>query len=436
MPLLSSQFKREWLSSAGIFSAGLFCLFAAMFFGAKMIAAAQVFLIAAIILAIVEKGWSAFQWSELRPSARWLGVFVILSVLSILFNTKVIEGPLEYIGKLRYFVIAIAILALPVMTRANLGELWRRDALALAWLIPMVLSITIGVIGWVTGSHPLGIQVVDIRRVSGFYGQVMTFAYSLQFSVVALAIFFTMPALWRKLTRVPWWAMVVAALIAGGGLYLTYTRGAMLGVVTGFVIYAMMRSKKLLLLILAVGIVGGAVAYQDGSRYLKTESSIRVNQWKAAALSILERPVAGWGYRNFEPHSAELKERYGFEKDLVKIRGKKPQLLYFQSHAHNNYLEAFASTGVFGGIALLLFFYCWLREALRSRYAQLFVPLIGAFLVSGFFEDTFYDSEVLNCILLIYLATQWSLSEERDHSALAADSSGLDEGSGLITTDT
>jgi hypothetical protein len=42
----------------------------------------------------------------------------------------------------------------------------------------------------------------------------------------------------------------------------------------------------------------------------------------------------------------------------------------------------------------------------------LLLPLISAFVVSGLFENTFSDSEVLNCILLIWLASQWLFAAE------------------------
>ncbi|NLT72243.1 MAG: O-antigen ligase family protein [Verrucomicrobiaceae bacterium] len=233
----------------------------------------------------------------------------------------------------------------------------------------------------------------------------MTFAYTLQFSVVALAGFVMVPSLWKEVTRIPWWVAVFSFVIACGAMYLTYTRGAMLGVVTGFLAFVILRSPKLLFALLIIGVAGGIYAYTDDSRYFYLEDPVRVNQWTAAAVSFLERPMFGLGFRNFETYSVVLKERYGFAMDTVDLQGNP---VFFKGHAHNNFLEAFASTGLFGGIALLGFCYHWVRESLRGRYSLIFVPLIAAFLVSGLFENTFYDSEVLNCILLIYLFSQWT----------------------------
>jgi O-antigen ligase len=106
--------------------------------------------------------------------------------------------------------------------------------------------------------------------------------------------------------------------------------------------------------------------------------------------------------------SVELKKRYGIERDPGFIDNGG----YLRGHAHNNYLEALASTGIFGGLAFLAFCVYWTGEALRSRYAFIFVPLIAAFLVSGLFTNTFFDSETLNCILLLYLFSQWTFRWE------------------------
>jgi O-antigen ligase len=422
------QSLKEWFSAANLFAAGLFCLFLGMFFGTKFIAVGQVIIIISLVMAFVEGGRQTLRWRELGSSARWLAIYLFASVVSILANLPDITDPLEHLGKLRYFVMVLLLLIIPGLVRDNLEVKWRRDSLVLAWLVPLILAVIVGMIAWATGEHPfLGEAVVNIRRLSGLYGQVMTFANVLQFSVVTLAILAISPGLWGKITRVPYWVLVVTLLLAGAGLYLTYTRGAMLGVVAGFTVYAVMRSYKFLILVVLIGIAGAAFASFDGARYLEVKSSIRVNQWRAAALSFVERPVFGLGYRNFELKSAELKERYGFEKDLVRIRGKKPRLIYFNSHAHNNILESFASIGVFGGIAFLGFCYAWVREMRRSRYGLLFVPLIGAFFVAGLFENTFYDSEVLNCILLIYLMSQWALSREKREGA-----SDLCESTGLV----
>jgi len=50
-------------------------------------------------------------------------------------------------------------------------------------------------------------------------------------------------------------------------------------------------------------------------------------------------------------------------------------------------------------------------------YREIFVPLIAIFLAAGIFENTFYDSEELNCILLIYVFSQVAIRHERNSTA-------------------
>jgi O-antigen ligase len=240
----------------------------------------------------------------------------------------------------------------------------------------------------------------------------MTFANCLQFTVVALAAMVSLPGLWRRATRLPFWIAICSLALAAGGLYLTYTRGAMLGALVGLVVLGAMRSRRILAGFLVLGLLAGFLAYLEGSRYFAIKHDPRVNHWRAAALAAVERPVLGWGFRNFELRSAKLKERYGLPKDVSWKGGKRLPPSHLQRHAHSNYLEAFASTGAAGGIAFLAFCFCWWREAAGSRHKALLLPLIAAFLVSGLSENTFFDAEVLNCVLLVWLCSQWLFAGE------------------------
>lgn len=407
--------RSEWFGVPGIFGAGLFCLVLGIFLGNKLIAAGQIIIIVSLILAVFDRNNHPFVWRAMPLSGWLLVAFAAIAAVSIFANWSTIEVPLEFFKRLRYYLIIPAVLLLPSLSRAVMENAWRRDSLVLALLISMLVSIGVGFITWKTGKHPFidfsRTSYTDFSRFSGLLGQIINFSYTMQFVVVALAVFFWGPSMWKSMTRVPWWVVIPCLLLTGWVQYMTDCRGAMLGVVTGFVMFALMRSFKLVLAILAIGVVTGGAAYFMSPRYFTYEDPIRFNFWKTASISFVERPVFGLGYRNFEVHSVELKERYGIEKDSIMLDGKLQP--YQRGHAHNNYLEALASTGLFGGLAFLGFCGCWTREALRSRYAFIFVPLIVAFLVSGFFANTFFDSETLNCILLIYYFSQWTFHWEK-----------------------
>ncbi len=403
----------RWFAPANLFAGGLFCLVAAQFFGSKFLAAGQILVFIAIAGTFWQRGASALEWRRWGASAKCLAAFLVIAALSIAANLPVIADPVDHLLKLRVFLLFLLVPAMPALVGRNLGVPWRRDSLVLAWLVPMALAVFVGLCGWITGESLLGEETRGgPGRISGFYSQVMTFANCLQFTVVTLAGMVFLPGLWRRTTRLPFWIAAGALVVAAGGLYLTYTRGAMLGAFVGLVVFGAMRSRRILAGILVLALLAGAVAAFEGSRYVKIKYDPRINHWRAAALAAVERPVLGWGFRNFELQSAKLKERYDLPKDVSWRAGKRLPPSHLQRHAHNNVLESFASTGVAGGVAFLAFCFCWWREAAGSRHKILLLPLIAAFLVSGLFENTFFDAEVLNCVLLVWLSSQWLLAAE------------------------
>lgn len=421
------QLSKRQISAENTLTAGLLVLCAGVFLGNAFIAAGQALVVLGMILALFRSTAPQWNWKRLRPSSWFLVAVTIFSLVSILANLETIADPLDFVKKLRYHAIAVALLSLACIRGGNLFTGQKRNFYSVAWLSALVLAVLAGLV-----------DVLDLfgpdeeasssgpERLSGFYGQVMTFANILQFSAVGLLVFAVRPAVFRKLAKIPWLVVVVVFVFATIGLYLSFTRGAVLGALVGIASAALYRSKWALPIFAGVAIIAGVFSYQQHTRYFEFGPVHRFAHWQGAALTFARYPVFGVGYRNYEARSAELKKEFGLPKDKKFKKQKNAEGGYLRRHAHNNYLEAFASTGVLGGLAFLGFCLCWTREAWRSRYAFLFVPLIAGFLVSGMFENTFFDSEVLNCVLLIYFFSQIAF----DHENSSQDSEGV------ITTET
>ncbi len=381
------------------------------YLGNKLIGACQV-LFAVSFLALAAKKRLQFSSQNIRVSTWFLIAVCVFSALSIYSNLERIGEPLQHLRKLRYLVLFLLLLFLvPVRGLFREDYELRRNAF-LGWWLAIILAVIYSTYLFFFETPPNGKM-----RAGGFFGQVMTFAYSIQFSVLLLIAVLVQSKSKSAGIRITGrkWAFALLC-IAGLGLYLTFTRGAVLGVAVGALILAGLRSKKILIGVVILGLLVGALAVKTDSRFtmIKVGDDRRFSNWTAASLAFLKNPVFGVGYRNFELKSAELKKDYGLPMDKWTGKGRDRVMFHSQTHAHNNYLEAFASTGVFGGLAFLGFCGFWWREVWYSKVARYyFLPVIGAFLVSGFFENTFTDSEVLHTILLIYFLSQVVLDWEQ-----------------------
>lgn len=154
---------------------------------------------------------------------------------------------------------------------------------------------------------------------------------------------------------------VVAGLAAAGG------RSAWLSAAAGCALVAWLEgrpfSRRAAAAAVAVGLVGllllslrlvGVGQRQGG----------RLGAWAIAGGAFLERPVAGWG-----PGSFSLLYRRDRGAALVAEEG--PAVVF--SHAHNDWLEVLAATGLLGGAA-----YIWLHVSTASAARRVWGPAAAA----------------------------------------------------------
>jgi O-antigen ligase len=396
-------------------------MFAAVFFGNKLIAVSQGLFLLGLVFAAKSGELGKPGWKQLRASSWFLLAFAFVSLLSILINWDSHLGSAGALKKLRYFALLLLLLLFPRIREKLFGERDLRTLYHFSWWIPMVIAVGFGLVHFFWRERiPFLDGVGYPGRVSGFYGQAMTFAYILQFSMVFLLIELFERSSIAKLSDLSWKWAVPLFVICGAALYFSYSRGAVLAAAIAMILFCLMSRRWVViggLVALAVGI--GVYASKEknagasGPRYFDFSDSARVNQWKCAGLTFLEHPVWGVGYKNYEMRSVELKKEYGLPPDVPAEQSAAGESRYLRLHAHNNYLEAFAATGVFGGLCFIGFVLTWLREAWQTRFKVFLCPLVVTFLVSGLFENTFYDSEVMSCIFLMYFCTQGALDRER-----------------------
>lgn len=399
------------------FVCAVFAMVLALFLGNKFLGLAHGLAGIGLLVGIGRHRLGRPCWNRLRPSTWGLIAFVVACSLSVIANWDNVNDPFGVLKRLRYPVIVILLLLLSGARNVIFATKDQRGICFIGWWTVLVCSILVGgarfffpdAFAWLGDFGYPG-------RLSGFYGQVMTFSYILQFSVVSVAALVIYPEIYGRLTKIPYWVLFPVILIAGWGQYFSYSRGAILSVAIGIGLLSLLHSRRMVVAAVALAIAAGSYAYSDSygkngtPLYFTARDPVRVSQWKTASLTFLEHPIFGVGYRTFEQRCLELQVCYGIGPSKPVIENGVERRVYFSGHAHNNILEAFASSGVLGGIGFLAFVFLWARECWSvPEVRRFFMPLIAVFLVSGFFENTFFDSEVLSCILLIYLCSQIAL---------------------------
>jgi O-antigen ligase len=192
------------------------------------------------------------------------------------------------------------------------------------------------------------------------------------------------------------WAFVAAAALGTYGVYASFSRGALVGLV--LVPFFFLRGRRvlvlaptlaLLLALTAPGLVGErfATLTQSGS-----EVATRVDFWRTAAEIWQQNPVLGAGLGQFPQAYAESR---------LPGRGFLPGTLSEPPpHAHNLVLQTAATEGLAGLVVLLAILAAAVSVALRLRrsddrstavFGSAAVAFLAAFLIHNQFDVTLLE---------------------------------------------
>lgn len=330
-------------------------------------------------MAIKEKNFT------LPKSAWFLLAFTLVAFLSLVVNYDLVPKPGKNFGRLKYFLFGG--LGIFVM------RAWLKDAsdktknfLIHTFFLSIVVAGAFATFEFVTGGDNRAKGLTDTMRYG--YGS-------------AMLLLTLLSAILHRF--VPLKTAIPVFIIGFIGMYLTYTRGALLGFLCGlpFVLY-FYRPKLGLTLggIALLGVLGLGGIYLFGSgehesRFLTNKNNpsdvIRRSQWKAAIIATQEKPVLGYGLSNFHSQLKRIKTEYDLDAKE-----------YNDAHSHNLFLEIASGTGLIGLFLFLAWLVSWAWESFRTGglTRALVVPFGVAFVVSSQFEVTF---DANNACMIFFL---------------------------------
>ncbi len=378
-------------------SAALFFLAAGIFTSVSVLSAYQVLFVVPLcyysFLAIKEKK------VNLPVSAWFLLAFTAVALLSLVVNFELIPKPSKNFGRVKYFLYGVG--------GIFVFRVWLNEAsdkvkaiLANTFLLSLLAAGLYAIVFYF--NHPG-------ERVKGLT-DTMRYGYGSGMGLLVL-----LAAIFHHDKIKSWFNWKLAAPIFGiafVGLYITFTRGALLGFLCGLPFLLYFYKPKLGLTLGAFAILtilglSGMYLFGSGkyeSRFLANKNNasdvIRRSQWQAAIIAIQEKPVLGYGLSNFHSQLKRIKIEHDLDaKD------------YNDAHSHNLFLEIAAGTGLIGLALFLGWVLSWAWESFRAGglTRSLVVPFGVAFVVSSQFEVTF---DANNACMIFFLYSLSTASKE------------------------
>jgi len=385
-------------------------------------AASAVAVLVSIAAAEILLAMACLAWLIFRPRPMvWPGyliplcVFMATTVLSLAMSSEPSIGT----GVVRKFVLfAMGFLA------ANFVINDERARVCYAALLGVAAITSLAALGQFAvrymkfqTTQSLTDDPTVLARITGFMGHWMTFSGE-QLLIWCAAV----PAVIVLGRR---WLVPLA--IVGAALILSFTRSAWLGAFGGFLAVALLLPRKTLVgVVLPVGLVAaaasGLIYHRVSMSFDQPNFSPDTSRLAMAVTGfhmIQDHPLFGVGPERIHTEFP----RYYHGNDLAN---------FYYGHLHNNIVQIAAERGLLCLAAFLWFIfavYADLWRMLRTATSEIRWTILSAiaavtgFLIAGFFEYNFGDSEVLLLLLFIISLPYGTYERSRTETTHAVESS-------------
>jgi O-antigen ligase len=328
---------------------------------------------------------------KLPLSAWFLVGFTIVAAISLFVNYPELVKPGKNFGRLKYLAFGfLAVFPLRYYLKQGTEKYWGHLSnlfLAVISLVAVICLYQFFIMG-----QPRAKSLTDTLR----YG------YGMGIILPVLVSIYLRPGIIKGLNQK---LLLGTILLGAAGLYVTLTRGAMLGFLCAVPFSVLLWNFRKGLIVFGVAgtvvatLVGfylfGSGDLHKGNRFLTSKNNasddIRKSQWKGALIAFQEHPAFGIGYSDYINRTQE-----------IKAKNNLPHAEY-QGHAHNIWLETLSGTGLIGILFFAAWLITWAIEMFKANtdLKGIIIPFGVAVVISGEFE-VILDANNSSMIFFIY----------------------------------
>ncbi len=366
-----------------------------------------------IIIEVIFAGWILLALLDVnyRPKKSIILYSVILFValvgLSDLMGIAPLKSFWSNFERMEGYVSLLHLLAFFLVIASVFNSLdwkrWWNTSLVASFLMVLYCALQL-----------LGLKTINQGgvRVDGTLGNAIYLAVYMLFHMFIAGLF-----LWRNWKNVALrYVYAVLIFMQGIVLYFTATRGAILGLMGGLVVVALLnignkesqiaRRISISILVSLLIVVGGFFALKNTgvvqkSPVLSRFANLSVEEfnrggrwyvWPMALKGFKERPILGWGQENF---SYIFQEHY--DANMFSLEP-------WFDRAHNIFLDWLVVGGIIGLVAYLLLYVAllgllWKNESFSYSEKSILTGLVAAY----FFHNIFVFDHLISYILFFSL---------------------------------
>jgi len=288
-----------------------------------------------------------------------------------------------------------------------------------------------------------GFTKIKVRdRNGGMFYEPIPYAYSIAFCLIIM-----LGLILHKYKKVHPRFLIITCAILLWGLYMTYSRGPWLSFLCA-IPFLFLPNKKLFFsyLILSVGVGGGLyfIAKVTGKQqFYRLNTYVRPAQWKGAFQIAEEKPLLGNGFlsdvtsyipkfilipesnhkvgKNYNDTAQEFINRgLLYNRFLAKHKGLHGTPVVenlgdhvvfnykYTGHAHNNFLQILANTGIIGSFFFIAWIVLWFFEMYKRKdiIARITLAFIVCFVVGGMTQSMICIAEHVFFVQIVYAISQ------------------------------